>query len=121
MKFDRQHRVGFYLANMSTPSLHYPEVYPVGSNENASSNWKREKEWWKRFKRKLIEKIHTVRRSGRYPRLATEAATPSARRGPERARILVVARAPATAWGEALAFRVVMTIWPEGLAETSTV
>jgi len=52
----------------------------------------------------------TVRRSGRYPRFASEAATPSARRGPDRLRIVKVVRPARTACGDALDLQVVIWI-----------
>jgi len=54
----------------------------------------------------------TVRRSGRYPRLACAAAIPSARRPPDLGRMADVANPEATAWGEALVLRVLIWIVP---------
>ncbi len=45
--------------------------------------------------------VLTALRSGRYPRLASFAVTPAARRGPERGRMVVVVNAGLTARGEA--------------------
>lgn len=60
-----------------------------------------------------------VRRSGLYPRFAGPAAIPSARRPPERGRIVEVAVAGLTARGDAFVLRVLILTVPAD-SETST-
>ena len=99
------------LQTCPRPAFNYFSVVPVGSNENAFKERKKKIE----TKKKSICEYNklTERRSGRYPRLAAAEAIPRARRLPDRGRMVDVAWAEATAWGEAFVLRVTIFI-PEG-------